>query len=168
MNKFYTVLIFSLSSILFTSCRRCAKQNENDILFPGEDYLKRATFTWDSLYNAKNSDELSNLYADDGFLLPFEKADVKGKENIRKEFESFFNANDSIDYHSFVNEITSENNWSVERSTFMLRFKPKKNLNMIYISGRCIITRQKRNDKWVIYWQMWNNSPMPQKTVTTP
>ncbi|HEY0428267.1 MAG TPA: DUF4440 domain-containing protein [Pyrinomonadaceae bacterium] len=127
----------------------------------GDEYPKNAGAEWDKFFNSRDVANLSDLYADDAVSMPYNYQTVSGKKAIRAELEKFLEQNEAR-HETFPEEITTKDDFSIERARYIMTYTPKGGANRIVETGRHVICRKKINGKWLIAWEIWNSDqPLP-------
>lgn len=157
MRLIYFVLVVS---IFIVACSE-KTTDKSEHMFCNDDYVNHSRAIQDSLLFHENLDALVNLYDDHAVCLFGNMDEVNGKSNIYSMFNKIFDENDSIVIKTIVNEIMSEKDWAIERSSYTLSFQPLSSPNKIYQSGHIVTAFQKVKDEWKIMWQISNTSPVP-------
>jgi ketosteroid isomerase-like protein len=157
MKRYFAA--FLLLVLLFAdSCQSPKPSNENSA---DNEYLKNAGAQWDKFFNSRDINNLSDLYSDDAVSMPYNYQTVSGKKAIRAELEKFFEGNEAR-HETFVEEILTKDEWSIERARYINTYTPKGTANRIVETGRHVICRRKINGKWLITWEIWNSDqPLP-------
>ena len=155
------VSVLSLSCTVNPPVEKNARK-ENNAAASADEYLKNAGAEWDRLFNDRDVTKLVALYAEDAVSMPYNYQTVKGKAAIRNELEKFLGQNEYARHETFPEEILTADDFSIERSRYIMTYTPMNTTNRIVETGRHVICRKKIDGKWLINWEIWNSDqPLP-------
>jgi ketosteroid isomerase-like protein len=120
------------------------------------DELRRAALEWDRLFDARRAEDLAMLYAEEALSMPFNRADVRGRQALLAEFESFFAENDAARHETAIEEILVGDGWGIERARYTLTFMPKADGQPVTETGRHVMHRRMIDGRWQIVWEIFN------------
>jgi ketosteroid isomerase-like protein len=120
------------------------------------DQLRQAAREWDRLFNGRRPADLAMLYAEDALSMPFNRPDIRGRQALLTDFESFFAEHDEARHETVIEEILTGDDWGIERARYTLTFTPKTDGRPVTETGRHVMYRRMVDGRWQIVWEIFN------------
>lgn len=104
-------------------------------------------------YKIKRADSLVNYFADNVIGLPPNSTPLRGKENVRKYWEQFFQFG-NIEFSLQAQDVKANGPLAVELGKYSLKFTPNQNspIPAIFDTGYYVVYWEKMNGDWKIVW----------------
>lgn len=153
-----TALLFLFFCMLFASCRSNSSTDIKEI----EETLRRTDASIQKAIAQKNIDSLMLFYAEDAFLLPTAKPIVKGKEEIRKEWQHIFQIPDFTNQSTLTKiEISKDGSMAYTMGSY-LAIMQGEDENVVQEPGKWVTVWKKQSDeKWQIVVDTYNTDIPP-------
>jgi uncharacterized protein (TIGR02246 family) len=120
--------------------------------------LKDVRSVVDGILDADNHADIERVlsyYHQDAILMPPGKEEIKGKENIRKNYEDIF-ASSVLDLFPEEEEITISRDKAIYKGRTKGKIIIKSDSTERIINDKFIMILTKENDKWQIKTLIWN------------
>lgn len=123
-----------------------------------EELAKDQNREWNRLFNSEQAGQLADLYAEDALVSPANGNVIKGREAIRKLFDSYFE--NGFDQHRLsVIKADGGENWFYEVAEWGVTGAPQ-NAVIPYYEGIVTLVFKKNDDgEWRIHSHTWNQEP---------
>jgi uncharacterized protein (TIGR02246 family) len=148
------VPVIALLAIYASACGNSPTEPSNN---QAEDEVRAASLAWDVAYNSGDVEELIDLYHDDAVSIPPGLPALAGKQNIRTDFEGFFEAFTAT-HQTTIAEIEITGDLAVERATYTWSGTIKETGEALSEAGRHIVVRKRVAGAWKVLWEIWNTN----------
>lgn len=153
-----TTHYFLTTAILFASLSMtgCKEEKDADTSFTVEK-LNQSNNDFAKTLVAKNADAAANMYTEDGSLLNPNEPTIKGRANIKKDFQGLIN-NGLVDLTINIDESGSADDLGYQIGNYELKFKDSTG-NIAAFKGRFTeILKRDKDGKWLVNSTMFNSA----------
>ena len=120
-----------------------------------EKVLRGLVRVWDARFNSRDTEGLLELYAEDAQSMPFDARTVKGRRDLRAQFETLFAMN-IVRHETTPEEFLIGAGWAIERSRYTLVATPRSGGPTVTETGRHVNCWRLIAGEWLIVWEIWN------------
>jgi uncharacterized protein (TIGR02246 family) len=157
-TNFAAAIMLSALSLLLAAC------GGGDTTKADEDAIRETNKKWMELIVAKDAKAVSELYAEDGEMLPPNAPKAKGREALQKGWEEMFKIPDvnlTFETERFV--FAKSGDLAVEVGTYKFAGAGMTD------TGKAVVTWTKKDGKWQVLTDMFSSdAPPPAPTATVP
>jgi uncharacterized protein (TIGR02246 family) len=139
---------FALSSLLFLFIISC-KPKRNDPAYTVHEIIKAD--------NAGDIEKVLSLYTNDAVLIPAGKANIIGKDLIRKNYETIFSTS-RLELHPLVIEVTRSGELSVIRGIISGNVLNLKDSSSAIVNDKFLMALKNIEGTWKIHRLMWSKN----------
>jgi len=114
-----------------------------------ESSLKALDARWKKALLAGDAAALTNLYAPDAVLYPLDAVEARGREAIRKSFDSFLAGKKVVDFQLKVEKIEAHSGTAVGWGLWTLKIAPQAGGDPVVLEGRYMEVAKRIGGKWL-------------------